>query len=405
MIASLLHNQVIDHCRDRINPSHIQSLPTFTRQTTSNSKSNKQKQKQTTQHSLRQRRHTSSTTSNTSEPSTSSNAPSASDSNNDETTNTNTKGNSNKIVYMINKVLVVYNFAMVYIIMFIIIVGTAIIATERGIESMMPDISIYHHNKDGNADNIPNNHVDIVIAAAAAAAADIASTIIEPRQQLVAELVYIIMFIIIGGTAIIAIERGIESKMPDTLVHHHHRDADNVASYVDTDIAAAADIASTKIEPRQQLVAEKETLLEKLKILEDVGSCSSTEDEEDEDVVVSLALSSQSVLPLCCTIFLSIPKFLVCLLHHVRFQIFHSDATMHGALINDGDLPVILVTTESNHRIPQTKCDNDVNFRSNEDEEKESPALPRGECQNDVDFLFLKSKEGQDCAWASDGKN
>ena len=179
MIASLFHNQVIDYCLDRINPSHIQSLPTFTRQTTSNSKSNKQKQKQTTQHSLRQRRRpsdlstikedkkierrrkdkssdsldydwhdsgssidTSSTTSNTSEPSTSSNAPSASDSSNDETTNTNTKGDSNKIVCRISKVLVVYNLVMVYIIMFIIIVGTAIIATERGIESMLSLIHI-----------------------------------------------------------------------------------------------------------------------------------------------------------------------------------------------------------------------------------------------------------------------
>ena len=32
----------------------------------------------------------------------------------------------------------------------------------------------------------------------------------------------------------------------------------------------------------------------------------------------------------------------------------------------------------------------------------ESPTVPREECENDVNFL-LKKKEGQDCAWASDG--
>ena len=61
MIASLFHNQVVDYCRDRINPSRIQSLPTFItsrRQTigASTSKSNKQKQTPTTTHKLRQRR-------------------------------------------------------------------------------------------------------------------------------------------------------------------------------------------------------------------------------------------------------------------------------------------------------------------------------------------------------------
>ena len=34
--------------------------------------------------------------------------------------------------------------------------------------------------------------------------------------------------------------------------------------------------------------------------------------------------------------------------------------------------------------------------------QSESPTAPREECENDVHFPF-KNKEGQDCAWASDG--
>jgi hypothetical protein len=256
MIASLFHNEVIDYCRDRINPSR-HSLPTFTTTTTTTTTTQQTaaasptspakqsiKQKKSTQHSLRQRRrHSNLSTVNEFKKFAKSNNKSNdnidydcwgsdSDSSSDDsgttasdatispkplvtksvttkpattkpsTASTADNDNDDKCKFIKNKVLVVYNIVMVYMIMFIIIGGTALIATERGIESMMPDYILHHKNFNDNT--------------------------------------------------------------------------------VSTD-------AVTMI-PRQQLAVTKQTLLEKLKLLEDVP-----EDEElDEEEEIGFVLSSQS---------------------------------------------------------------------------------------------------------------
>jgi hypothetical protein len=148
---------------------------------------------------------------------------------------------------------------------------------------------------------------------------------------------------------------------------------------------------------------------------------------------------------LFCSLSLSLCPFLH--LHHARsqFQTFHSDATVHDAIINDGNLPE--VTTEINQRILKSDCQNDPDFlyrdqkgkdclwasggkgrnrckkkqpgaggkkvfffcpatckdRCSPDAPTESPVVARGECENDPNFLY-KDQEGKDCSWASAGK-
>jgi hypothetical protein len=148
---------------------------------------------------------------------------------------------------------------------------------------------------------------------------------------------------------------------------------------------------------------------------------------------------------LFCSLSLSLCPFLR--LHHAlsQSQTFHSDATVHDAIINDGNLPE--VTTEINQRILKSDCENDPDFlyrdqegkdclwasggkgrnrcqkkqpgtggkkvfffcpatckdRCSPDAPTESPVVARGECENDPTFLY-SDQEGKDCSWASTGK-
>ena len=47
-------------------------------------------------------------------------------------------------------------------------------------------------------------------------------------------------------------------------------------------------------------------------------------------------------------------------------------------------------------------CNERCSLEAHPISQSESPTVPREECENDVNFPF-KNKEGQDCAWASDG--